>query len=91
MPGKRRCAVCAERHRLREKERADKRRAANLCVTCGADVVPGRSYCADHLWYFATSNAVYKSAKRKLRVMMSSKDIARDTAGGEDQDQKPAF
>jgi hypothetical protein len=52
LPGKSRCAACAERHREQAAKRRETLRKLDKCVVCSRKVAKGRRYCKRHLAYY---------------------------------------
>lgn len=60
-----RCARCREADRVYWRSlRADRRRDG-LCPDCGRKRANGRTYCAQHLEYYAEAARAYKQRKAK--------------------------
>lgn len=64
--GRRYCSVCLEKKRLQSAMQRAERKRNGECVTCGRQVVPGRTLCTEHLAYFAARQRGLAEERRLL-------------------------
>jgi hypothetical protein len=60
-----RCARCREADRVYWRSLRAERRKGGLCPDCGRKRANGRTYCAEHLEYYADAARAYKQRKAK--------------------------
>lgn len=65
LKGYSRCARCREADRVYWRSLRAERRKDGLCPDCGRKRANGRTYCAEHLEYYADAARAYKQRKAK--------------------------
>ena len=65
LKGYSRCARCREADRVYWRTLRTQRRKKGLCPDCGQKRASGRTYCEDHLAYYAEAARAYKKRKQK--------------------------
>jgi hypothetical protein len=65
LKGYSRCARCREADRVYWRSLRAERRRDGLCPDCGRKRANGRTYCAQHLEYYAEAARAYKQRKAK--------------------------
>lgn len=63
-PDRKRCAVCAEKDKVRAKLRYDQLKQAGLCVVCRQQASPERCMCQFHLDRLAAHGRNWRAAAR---------------------------
>jgi len=58
-----RCARCREADRVYWRSLRSDRRKQGLCPDCGRKRAQGRTYCSEHLEYYAEAARAYKKRK----------------------------
>ena len=64
LKGYSRCARCREADRVYWRTLRTQRRKQGLCPDCGQKRASGRTYCEDHLAYYAEAARAYKKRKQ---------------------------
>jgi hypothetical protein len=65
LKGYSRCARCREADRVYWRTLRAQRRRQGLCPDCGNKRASGRTYCDDHLAYYAQAARAYKERKQR--------------------------
>ena len=76
LKGYSRCARCREADRVYWRTLRTQRRKKGQCPDCGNKRAAGRTYCEDHLAYYAEAARAYKKRKQRAEKAATTKKKA---------------
>ncbi|HMI91927.1 MAG TPA: hypothetical protein VK509_11215 [Polyangiales bacterium] len=85
-----RCARCREADRVYWRSLRAERRKDGLCPDCGRKRASGRTYCSQHLEYYAEAARAYKQRKAKATKKAAPAATAKATVKATAKKKKTA-
>jgi len=80
LKGYSRCARCREADRVYWRNLRSVRRQKGLCPDCGEKRASGRTYCEQHLAYYAEAARAYKQRKQRAAKKKVAKKAGKKKA-----------